>query len=278
MLIDYPRDGVALLTVEKGEPEGRLGRWSGAAFAVRSAVGTAEDGIHASFGPIGSANGSIELLGRGPEEHEGGSPRHCQRKPRYLDVRFSGVIALHVKGGLLRVNTAETKGYVYRRNELGCERQKSRRTPSASSEDLFSHLPHPAQGFFSRENPILFSSLHHRHRWIEMAASIEATTAGLASFRAEAMEWLPEDIAAVRWVEASRVSPAFLVFGTGDPPSSATLEPPGPFIGSARFNRQSHSLRGSLAVRLPGGLRVRLGSRSSRASVCDQNLHRNACR
>jgi len=35
---------------------------------------------------------------------------------------------------------------------------------------------------------------------------------------------------------------------------------------------------GDLAVQLRGGLRVQIGSRASRARVCDLDLQRNACR
>jgi hypothetical protein len=166
---------------------------------------------------------------------------------------------------------------VYRSYEMKCEKGKAHHHSRKPSEP-FSYLGRPAQEFSINENPILFSSLHHRHRWIEMEASSEAYNQPFSNFRAEAIEWLPGGVAAVRWAEASRVSPEFIAFGAGAPPRSATLAPPAPFSGSARFTRRSHSLVGDLAVQLPGGVSVRIGSRASRASVCDLNLRRNACR
>jgi hypothetical protein len=277
-IIDYPLEGVTLVEVEKGAPDRRHGRWSGAAFAVQTAPGSAEGGIYAGFGAIGTVSGSIEVSGPGEKEAEFSPQEGCRGKqPLYFDASFNGTIAIRVKGGFFRVNTSQAKGYVYRSYELKCEKGKAGH-PSRDPSEPFSYLSRPAQSFTNLENPILFSSLHHRHRWIEMAASTEANHEQLSSFRAEAVEWLPGDVATVRWAAANRVASEFIAFGAGDPPRSATLEPPAPFSGTARFTRRSHSLLGDLAVQLPGGLRVRVGSRASQARVCDLNLRRNTCR
>lgn len=277
-ILAYPREGIAVVQVEHGVPWGEHGRSSGAAVAVRIATGSAEDGIDARLGPVGTVSGSIEVSGPGEKEAEVGPQEGCRGKqPLYFDARFSGTIALRARVGFLRIDASRARAHVYRSYELQCQKGKADH-PLRDPAEPFSYLPRPAQSFTNAENPILFSSLHHRHRWIEMAASVDAYRQRFSSFRAEAIEWLPGEVAAVRWTEASRVSPGLVTFGAGAPPRSATLEPPAPFSGSARFTRPSHSLRGDLAVQLRGGLRVRIGSQASRARVCDLDVRRNICR
>lgn len=276
-IVDYPLDGIAELYAEEGEPERLHGRWSGVAFALPTEIGSAENGIQAAFGPIGAVSGSIQVSSQGQRGVESSPPKGCRGKqPLSFGARFTGTIDLHVRH-FLRVSTSHANGFVYRAYEMRCKRGHPYRS-SHDPADPFSYLPHPVQSFMGIESPILFSSLHHRHRWIEMAASAEAIHKHPSSFRAEALEWLSGGVAAVRWTEASRVSPEFLALDPGRPPRSATLNPPEPFTGTARFDLHSHSLRGDLAVRLPGDLHVRIGSKATHAHVCDLDLRRKPCR
>lgn len=112
-----------MVDIEKDYPATGHGRWSGAAFAAQTATGSAEDGIYASFGPIGTVSGSIEVSGPGQKEPEIGPQEGCRGKqPLYFGASLSGTIALRVKGGFLRLNTSRAKGYVYRSYELMCKR------------------------------------------------------------------------------------------------------------------------------------------------------------
>jgi hypothetical protein len=273
-LVAKPLLGVAILQIQKGEPEVLRGRWSGAAFATRTSVGSAEDGLDASFGPAGEAVGSLEISRDGKPEPESGFAGCHGPAPRYFDATFDGDLALRVAGfGSFRVGHAEA--LVYRTYELHCTKGNGRRRGSDKRPDLFSYLTRPTHLLRGSDGLFLNSFTRHRNRVDELSVVLGQ---GGVRYRADRLERLPGDIAGVRWIEAAGLGKGSFQTGPGDPPSTATLEAPAPFTGTARYSHKHHSLLGDLAVTLPGNRRVHFGSRQSHAALCDFQLRRDPCR
>lgn len=88
------------------------------------------------------------------------------------------------------------------------------------------------------------------------------------TFRAAALEWLPEEVATTRWVEVSRVAEnLFQVDEAERHPRTATGAPPLPFNGEATYRRERQKLLGDLRVSFLGE-NLRLASHDVEAEIC----------
>jgi hypothetical protein len=260
----YPRRNVAVVYAERGEPELKEARWSGAAYAVHPAPGAFEDGIDLDIGKVAKVQG--HFIPDGPAD-AGHHSRFCDgRAPVSESGHFQGRIVFRGEGGYLRVRARRAEEHVSRSFRLRCKHGHAEKFKNLFP-GLFGYLGSPAGTFSNRDGTILFVHTRDDRRITEFAA-LHHLSEQSSTFKAATLEWLPGEVAAMRWAELWRV--AVQTFTTSLPqlhPATATVRPLAPFDGEATYSRATHGFEGDLSVDFPG-LELPLAAPTSDAGIC----------
>jgi hypothetical protein len=262
----YPRRGVVTVYAERGEPEVKGGKWSGAAYAVHSPPGAFAHGVDFSVGDIAKVRGHFVSVGT---PRVGRRNRFCSGPAPVTESGvFRGRILFKGEGDYLRVRVHRAPEYVSRSFKLHCKHGHAGKFQNLVP-GLFGYLGNPAGTFSNRDGtfPTARTRDDPDHRVTEFFAFHHLFEQS-STFKAATLEWLPGEVAAVRWAEVWRV--AVKTFTLAPPerhPASATVRPPAPFKGEAIYSRASHHLEGDLSVSFPG-LTLPLASPSSDAGTC----------
>jgi hypothetical protein len=137
---------------------------------------------------------------------------------------------------------------------------------------LFDHIEFPLT-FTGRNTQVLYASQSLGHRVTHFQAT-HAQGVAESSFKAQAVEWLPGQVAAMRTIEVVAAPESdFKVSSKAEHPKLATVRPPAPFSGSAAYRRGGTirspaigKLTGSLSVDM-FGVKVRLAGPRAKASL-----------
>ncbi|HET7417967.1 MAG TPA: hypothetical protein VFJ61_10125 [Solirubrobacterales bacterium] len=163
---------------------------------------------------------------------------------------FEGWLRIRGERGYTHTETHRVRGKIVQEPETTCRERGSARTSSAPDETISAEAPRG-------DGQISF----HAYRFPSTGFDAVLFTAGLARQRGKmvvvnsrsAVSKDAEDLVAAR------------------PPRSATVEPPGPFTGSAAFlqeSKEDFSWSGDLAVELPGVGEVGLAGPHWKSSLC----------
>lgn len=260
----YPRRDVAVLHVEKGEPEVEGSRWTGAAYAVHPPLGAFKRGIDLRIGGLARIKG--RFVPDGPPE-VGRHNRYCEgHGPVYESGQFRGRIVFRGEAGYLRVNSSRAEEHIMRSFKLRCEQGRAAKFQNRIP-GLFGYIESPAGTFSNRDGTILAAGTRSEHRVTQFFA-LHHLFEQSSTFKAATLEWLPGEIAATRWAEVWRVAvETFTLTPPEEHPASAAVRPPAPFSGEATYSRASHHLEGDLSVSFPG-LKLPLASPTSKAGTC----------
>jgi hypothetical protein len=260
----YPKRNVAVLHVAKGMPEEKGSRWTGAAYAIHPPARAFEGGIDLRFGGLATVRG--HFVPNGPAE-AGRHNRFCEgRAPISESGQFRGRIAFRGEDGYLKVDAGRAAEHITRSFKLRCERGHAAKFQNRIP-GLFGYIESSAGAFSNRDGTILAARTREDRRIIEFFA-LHHLFEQSSSFKAATLEWLPGEIAAMRWAEVWRVAvETFTVTPPEEHPASAVVRPPAPFSGEATYSRASHSLEGNLRVAFPG-LELPLASPPAEAGTC----------
>ncbi|HET7589975.1 MAG TPA: hypothetical protein VFK14_07290 [Solirubrobacterales bacterium] len=260
-----PQRHVAVVSSQKGgeEIEARRGRWLGAAYAVHASPEDLSGRVHLRLGHVGLLRG--HFVAEGPPRH-GRHNRFCHgRPPLYETGHFVGRIVFRGDGGYLGLHARRAKAYRSRSFRLRCSRGHAHHEHNLLP-GLFGYVPPPLD-ISSENSTFLFAHLKTRRRVLYFQA-LHYLREQSTTFRAAALEWLPEDVATTRWVEASRVAAStFQVDEAERHPRVATLAPPLPFHGEATYLRERRQLRGNLRASFLGE-NLRLTGHGADAELC----------
>ena len=243
----HPRLGVAVVFTEMG-PRGlaRAHRpWGAVDYAVRIPKGPIDGRLDLKV------PGLLAIDGEVTEGHKG--------------LRFLGSLRFRGKGGYLSFDAHHaTAGRL--NGALICPECRG---PNPS---LFEFISVPLE-FSNQNTQVLSASMRPGDRVTHFEAK-HFLHGSATNFEAQALEWLPGNVAAVRTIEVAGASGAdFKVSSDAEHPKSATLRPPAPFSGSATY-RSVASIRSPASGRLTGrlsvhifGVKVRLAGPSAKASL-----------
>jgi hypothetical protein len=262
----YPKRNVALLYAEKGEPEVKGARWSGAAYAIHPAPKAFEGGVKVSFGKLAKIRGRFVAEGPARISHRN---RFCEgRNPVAESGHFQGRIVFKGEDGYSTVRAHRAFEYVSRSFRLRCKHGHAAKFQNRVP-GLFGYLGSPAGTFSNRDGTFLSARVRddQNHRVTEFFAFHHLFEQS-STFKAATLEWLPGEIAAMRWAEVWRVAvETFTLTPPERNPATAIVRPPAPFEGEAAYSRASHRLEGDLSVSFPG-LKLPLASPTSDAGTC----------
>jgi hypothetical protein len=260
-----PQQHVAVVSSQKGSNriELRRGRWLGAAYATHSSFGALTGEVHLRVGHVGILQGHFVA----DEPPRRGSRSHfCRgRSPLNESGHFVGRIAFRGDGGYLRLHAHRARAYRTRSFRLRCAQGHAHHEHNLVP-GLFGYIAPPLD-ISNQNSTFLFAHVKTRRRVVDFQA-LHYLREQSATFRAAALEWLPEGVAATRWVEVSRVaSSTFQVEEAERHPRTASVSPPLPFHGEATYLRENRQLRGNLRVSFLGE-NLRLASRDVEAELC----------
>ena len=227
------------------------------------------------FGDVAKIQGGFVPSG---SAKSGRRSRFCRgRNPVFEQGHFVGRIAFHGEGGYLSFRVDRAQESVARSFKLRCEHGHADHFRN-DLPGLFGYIQSPVGTFSDTDGTILDSRIREKHRVIEFDA-LRHLHEQSATFKAGALEWLPGEVAASRWVEVARVGVE--TFMTAQPtthPESARVDPPFPFSGEATYSRPTHSLEGDLTVSVPG-LDLPLAGATSKAGLCvfTRNMLNRVC-
>lgn len=260
----YPKRNVAVIYAEKGEPEGRGGRWMGTGYAIHPSSRFSRRHVNVDFGALGRIKGRITSPGpTGGGRH---SPFCKGPQPVAESGEFKGSMVFAGDGGYVEAEGREVPAFVERSFALRCKKGHADKFKNFIP-GLFGYIAPPTRTFSNGDGTRLSSSMAGAGRVTEFVA-LHHLFEHSSTFEAAALEWLPGDVAATRWVEASRV--AWSNFTIGQPdlhPQTATVDPPPPFSGEATYSRDTRTLTGDLTASFPG-LELPLAGDQSEASIC----------
>lgn len=260
-----PQRHVAVVSAQKGgnQVEARRGRWLGAAYAAHASAADPSGQVHLRLGHVGVLQG--HFVSDRPPRH--GSHNHfCRgRTPLYESGHFVGRIVFRGDGGYLRLHARRADASRRRSFELRCSEGHAHHEHHFLS-GLFGFVE-PPLGFSGENSTFLVAHVKTRHRILDFQA-LHHLREQSTTFRAAALEWLPEGVATTRWVEASRVAAAdFHVDEAERHPRTATGAPPLPFHGEATYLRERARLRGNLRVSFLGES-LRITGHGAAAELC----------
>jgi hypothetical protein len=260
----HPKRDVAVLHVAKGEPEEKGERWTGVAYAIHPPPAAFKRGIDLHFGRLATIRG--RFVPDGPAE-TGRHNRFCQgRAPVSESGQFRGRIAFRAEAGYLKVNAERAEEHITRSFKLRCKHGHAAKFQNRIP-GLFGYIESGAGAFSNRDGTILAVRTRDDRRITEFFA-LHHLFEQSSTFKAATLEWLPGEIAAVRWAEVFRVAvETFIVTPPERRPATAAVRPPAPFEGEATYSRASHHLEGDLSVSFPG-LKLPLASPTSEAGIC----------
>jgi hypothetical protein len=260
-----PRHDVATVSSQKGgnRIEAPRGRWLGAAYAAHASADDLFRQVHVRIGRVGLLRGHFVGDGpsrRGPRDH------FCRgREPLSESGHFVGRIVFRGDGGYLALRARHADAYRSRSFRLRCS------NGHAHHEDhflpgLFGYIAWPP-GFSSENSTFLLARVKTGRRVLNFQA-LHYLREQSTTFKASVLEWLPEEVATARWVEASRVAASeFQVDETERHPRTATVSRPRPFRGEATYLRENQQLRGNLEVSFLGES-LRLTPNGADAEIC----------
>lgn len=146
----------------------------------------------------------------------------------------------------------------------------------SSKPTLFEYITFPLT-FSNHNTQVLYSEQNMDGRVTHFQAT-HAKEARGSTFKAQVLEWLPQNVAVVRTFETTGTAGVdFKVASKAEHPEEATVRPPAPFSGSAIYRNAagirspaSGTLTGSLSVDL-FGVKVPLAGPSVKASLINLN-------
>lgn len=248
-----PHDGASLFAFqfEGGSVSYHVPGYSGA------------DRVNANFGRYGRV--AVRFRPDGAPQQESLYGKNCKgRQATRQEGRFVGSVRFRGEKGFIVVREHSVKGTVFRSYRLVCRvgrraRHLKRRRFLEKGYSL-SAVPkgHPAAPWLSvlKEDP----NKHSRIRW----SSEEANYLVSATERRGRMN-------VSRGASATAEPETFAVEPLGSDPTVATVAPPAPFTGTARFETTPDgrsSWAGDLAVELPGMGTVPLTGGAYQAELC----------
>ena len=244
-------------------------------YAVHAQGSLADGVVRGRFGSLGSF--SLRFRPNG-HVREYGVPGHCEGQPEITEYgRFVGHVAFHGEGNYLDLSSAGRKGELTRSPRFICEKSQGFHLPS---ERLRAYV---APGsFFSTEGNIalLYASKRSHGRYVGITAGHEAESPPGAQVRFGMFESRGE-MAIGRYVLSWAPRGTLLTSLPGVHPATATLAPPPPFHGEARYQEKSaHSgtWTGDLGVDLPGSKLPLTGPGfHTRLCVLSPLHHRHGC-
>jgi hypothetical protein len=237
-LLVYPQKGMAIVETAIASAAG-LERSRGVSYAMAIPTTPFEGALDLTFPGLGRFDGTVSTK-------SGNSPG-CDRPFR---ASFDGHLDFRGSGGYETWKASRAEGSVFR----ACN---PRDPKAATLEDLFSAVQDYAPGLSGAAFRFLGRSRDHLVDFIAWGDLYRGE--GTAQFVAFDREWLPGEVIAQRWVDrlGVPVKKTLEVGPGGDHPATAVFRPPAPFFGTARYDRRSHTLSGSLGASFLGR-RVRL--------------------
>jgi hypothetical protein len=218
--------------------------------------------VSANFGRFGRV--SVRFRPDGPPKQEGGYGSKCKgRRTTRQEGKFVGSIRFREQG-FIAVHEHSVRGTVFRSYRLVCQvgrgaRHLKRRRFLEKGYSL-SAVPkgRPAAPWLSvfKEDPNKHSRIHWSSEDANYIASATERRGRMTVSRSASATAEPE---------------TFAVDPLGEDPTNASVAPPAPFTGTARFEATpggGSSWTGDLAVELPGMGTVPLTGGSYQASLC----------
>jgi hypothetical protein len=192
-------------------------------------------------------------------------------RPGVRSLEFNGSLRFTGKDGYLSITTDHAIGIPMSGTTANCPGDCRGPNPS-----LFDYI-FRSLTFSNQNTQVLNSRLNVGGRLTYFQAA-HGQDAKASVFKAQSLEWLPRDVAAVRTVEiVQRGEANFKVNSRSEFPRWATVRPPAPFSGSAVYrtygNPRSPSwgkLTGSLSVEIFGVKVPLVGPRATSSLI---NLH-----
>jgi hypothetical protein len=261
--------GVAVIQTFMGLSESRQRERSGQVeYAAHIPKGSTDGKLDVKVPGIASIVG--RLVTTSPEES---SHSECAHGERNEGVEFRGSFDFHGNGDYLSFHAHSAEGSVQRTSGKFCEYDRA--VTSHRHPTLFSYFA-PETVFSNKNTQILDSEVYLPDRHTSFfARRLEGFP--FSSFLAQTIEELPRHVAARRRIEVVKASGQdFVASSKAQYPESAKVRPPGPFTGSAVFERgdlRSHS-RGLLSGPLFAdiyGVKVRVDSREGEALLFNFN-------
>jgi hypothetical protein len=264
-----PQRHVAVVSSQKGGNQigARRGRWLGAAYAVHASTDDLSGRVHLRIGHVGVLQGHFVAEGsprHGPRNH------FCRGRPPLDESgHFLGRIVFRGDGGYLGLHARRATAYRSRSFRLRCSHGHAHHEHNFIP-GLFGYIAPPLD-FSSENSTFLFAHVKTVHRVLDFQA-LHYLREQSTTFRAAALEWLPEELAMTRWVETSRVAEnLFQVNEAERHPGIATVAPPLPFHGEATYRRERRQLRGNLWVSFLGES-LRITGHGAEAELCRSTL------
>lgn len=224
-------------------------------------------GIEAKFGELGEI--SVRFRG-GPFQSGPGVKGHrCRGRKSELEKGvFSGTIRFRGENGFARVDAVRAAGYVQRQYRRVCRGSSLGDALSAAFARLLRDVRLTvlrASGRVGDANVVLEASAADLRPLLGPGYGFEYTVSARSMERRNGVRLR-------RGVSARAGEGSFLFhLEKGEAPRSATVAPPNPFTGTARYLKGPGlpaSWAGSLAARLPGAGLVALTGSSFRADFC----------
>jgi hypothetical protein len=228
-------------------------------------------GIEARFGELGRI--SVRFRGRPFDSGFRKGEQRCRGRKSALEAGvFSGTIRFRGENGFTRVDARRATGYVERHYRRVCLRDSRGDSLSAALESLFGAIRLTdlhASGRVDRANVVFeaiaidFSPIFGRGTPLEYLVSARTVERR-------------EGVRLTRKVSAEAGDGSFLFPDKkGETPRSATVAPPSPFTGTAKYLKEPGfpaSWIGPLSARLPGAGLVALTGPGFRADICRLNF------
>lgn len=260
-----PQRRVAIVSSQKGGTriETRRNRWLGVAYAGHASADDLSGQVHLRLGDVAALQG--HFVAEGPPRR-GHRNHFCRgRAPLFDSGHFVGHIVFRGDGGYLRLDARRVTAYRSRSFRLRCSHGHAH-YEHHFFPGLFGYVE-PPLSFSSQNSTFLLAHVKTRQRVLYFQA-FHYLREPSTTFRAAALEWLPEEVATTRWVEASRVSEnLFQVDEAERHPRMATVAPPRPFRGQATYRREAQRLRGDLSTSFLGET-VRITGHGAEAELC----------
>jgi hypothetical protein len=229
-------------------------------------------GIHARFGDMGRISVRFRGTPYSLRRRDGDGERRCRgRKSRFEDGFLSGTIRFRGENDFTRVNLKRAGGFLERHYRRVCREDAEQDPFIAALERLF--------------NSLRLTTLHATADVEGTSIGFEATAidfrpifgpeAGLGYvFSAQAVEHV-DGMRLTRSVAAEGDDRSFVFPRKKRAPRSATITPPKPFAGTAKYLERAGAPKrwaGSLAARLPGGGLVAMTGPGFKADTCNLTI------
>jgi hypothetical protein len=265
----HPLLGVAVIQTWLGLSEFKQRERSGSVeYAAHIPKGPADGKLDVKIPGIASIDG--RLVTTSPEES---THSECAEGERNEGIEFRGSFDFHGNGNYLSFHARSAKGSVQRTSEKFCEYDRA--VTSHRHPTLFSYFL-PETVFSNANTQILDSEVYLPDRHTSFFAR-RLRGQPLSSFLAQTVEELPRHVAVRRRIEVAKASGQdFVASSKAKYPESAKVRPPGPFSGSAIFERGDPSAHGRGLLSGPlyvdiYGVKVRVDSREGEAILFNFN-------